>query len=701
MAGRGWGRGGRGGPRFGKRPMEFQGPWQPKRPRMGMGMGPPPPFDYGPDPGMRFGFRGPPPPPQAWGRPMAPEYDYPQEWASPEENLQKFIEFVLFFPPQGGSINTVQRALNDSGIDLRLHCKMDDVKDSEEPEVEGELHLGTFFLSKGRRKNRNLLRKLLFDIAYWKLMTKTVGEICLMSNEELREAEKKPEETEKMETSDDTETAETKPDVPIKTEPGTEEATEEEKPAETSEGEKSDAEKKKTPLGRRSKMSFKYFSPRLKERLKHMKQSLPKGKKVYSIADMNMAAASCGMTLTLVHYRQYKSSTESDPVSCEIYADEMYLSKGEGADPKEAGKNAYIKSRDYLLSTPVHVIIKDQKRLSELNKDDPLILDIIHRGPFHEIGSNSGNLKAWQLYPPTTEKNTFDIIILEHAEQKNQAFFKILETSATQNGMALDWCVSGRHDDAPQRCQIFLQKRMIADAKAQNKMKAKNFAANHALQRFSNSQTLIKYQSRDCTKTTFTYEEIQQKAIKLKMESPEVKQEVKQEESMETDAGTEEVSEEKKQQQEMEEWINKALDIELQNFFGHDTVEEMVMGADFPDREQKWVRKQAYAMGVHTFSIPAKRVQVLFQSRSHTADKILQVLLENDGTFGRYKLYQVKQTDQKTAKRYLNTEEQAKADEEKAKKEAEKAAKEAEKAAAAEEVPKEEPANGDEQMVTE
>ncbi|XP_050416351.1 uncharacterized protein LOC126830097 [Patella vulgata] len=695
MAGRGWGGRGRGGPRFhGKRPMEFQGQWQPKRPRMG-----PPAFDYGPDPGMRFGFRGPPPPPPGWGRPpmMGPEYDYPQEWASPEENLQKFIEFMLFFPPQGGSINTIQRSLNESGIDLRLQCKMDDVKcEDGETQVEGELHLGAFFLAKGRRNTRNLLRKLLFDIAYYKLMTKTVCEICLMSNDELRPAEEKKEEDSEtnMETSDDTSakeaTEETKGEA-VDGEKSTESSTEADKP-------KSE-DKKKTPLGRRSKMSFKYFSPRLKERLKHMKQSLPKGKKVYSIADMNMAAASCGMTLTLVYYKQSEASTETDPVTCEIYADEMYLSKGEGSDSREAGKNAYIKSRDYLLNTPVHVIIKDQKRLSELNKDDPLILDIVYRGPFHEIGSNSGNLKSWQLYPPNEEKGTFDVIVLEHEEQKNQAFFKILETSATQNGMALEWCVSGRHDDAPQRCQIFLQKRMIADVKAQNKIKAKNGAANHALQRFSNTQTVIKYTSRDYTKTSITYEEVQQKAIKLKMEDPQ-RFSNKQEETMETDAAAEELSDEKKQQLEMEEWINLTLENELKNFFKEDTLEEMIMASDFPEREQRWIRKKAYPMGIHSVPYTNKNVQVLFQRKTHHAENILKILLENDGAFGRYKLYQIRTPEQKSAKRFLNAEEQAKADEEKAKKEAEKAQKEAEKAAAKAAAEKKEEST-DEQMVTE
>ncbi|KAK6195455.1 hypothetical protein SNE40_000883 [Patella caerulea] len=697
MAGRGWGGRGRGGPRFhGKRPMEFQGQWQPKRPRMG-----PPAFDYGPDPGMRFGFRGPPPPPPGWGRPpmMGPEYDYPQEWASPEENLQKFIEFMLFFPPQGGSINTIQRSLNESGIDLRLQCKMDDVKcEDGETQVEGELHLGAFFLAKGRRNTRNLLRKLLFDIAYYKLMTKTVCEICLMSNDELRPPEEKKEEDSEtnMETSDDTgtskETTEETKGEAVEGEKTTESSTEAEKP-------KPEDKKKTTPLGRRSKMSFKYFSPRLKERLKHMKQSLPKGKKVYSIADMNMAAASCGMTLTLVYYKQSEASTETDPVTCEIYADEMYLSKGEGSDSREAGKNAYIKSRDYLLNTPVHVIIKDQKRLSELNKDDPLILDIVYRGPFHEIGSNSGNLKSWQLYPPNEEKGTFDVIVLEHEEQKNQAFFKILETSATQNGMALEWCVSGRHDDAPQRCQIFLQKRMIADVKAQNKIKAKNGAANHALQRFSNTQTVIKYTSRDYTKTSITYEEVQQKAIKLKMEDPQ-RFSIKQEETMETDAAAEELSDEKKQQLEMEEWINLTLENELKNFFKEDTLEEMIMASDFPEREQRWIRKKAYPMGIHSVPYTNKNVQVLFQRKTHHAENILKILLENDGAFGRYKLYQVRTPEQKSAKRFLNAEEQAKADEEKAKKEAEKAQKEAEKAAAKAAAEKKEEST-DEKMVTE
>ncbi|XP_050389990.1 myb-like protein X isoform X1 [Patella vulgata] len=263
---------------------------------------------------------------------------------------------------------------------------------------------------------------------------------------------------------------------------------------------------------RKPRSEYKFFSPRLRERLEMMRDELPVGPHIRSIHDMSYAAKCNNVGITLTVYKRRPDDHLLETYDAELYADEIFLGRGHGRDVREAHKYAFIHSRDDILGAPMNELLSTRKRLIELNLNDPLLLDIQYRGPFHDVGNNMSNLKMAREWPLEKESDIADIIILEDQEDRKKNYYKTLEISATQNGMMLEWVRSGRDDTMPHRCQLYLEKTKIADVKSPNKLKAKNMAAFEALQLLKKTQTIIRYSIDPNKKPLFTFNDLKEQA---------------------------------------------------------------------------------------------------------------------------------------------------------------------------------------------
>ncbi|KAK6195452.1 hypothetical protein SNE40_000880 [Patella caerulea] len=263
---------------------------------------------------------------------------------------------------------------------------------------------------------------------------------------------------------------------------------------------------------RKPRSEYKFFSPRLRERLEMMRDELPVGPHIRSIHDMSYAAKCNNVGITLTVYKRRPDDHLLETYDAELYADEIFLGRGHGRDVREAHKYAFIHSRDDILGAPMNELLSTRKRLIELNLNDPLLLDIQYRGPFHDVGNNMSNLKMAREWPLEKESDIADIIILEDQEDRKKNYYKTLEISATQNGMMLEWVRSGRDDTMPHRCQLYLEKTKIADVKSPNKLKAKNLAAFEALQLLKKTQTIIRYSIDSNKKPLFTFNDLKEQA---------------------------------------------------------------------------------------------------------------------------------------------------------------------------------------------
>ncbi|ESP04884.1 hypothetical protein LOTGIDRAFT_229969 [Lottia gigantea] len=425
---------------------------------------------------------------------------------------------------------------------------------------------------------------------------------------------------------------------------------------------------------RKPRSEYKFFSPRLRERLEMMRDELPTGQHIRSIHDMSYAAKCNNVGITLTVYRRRPDDFLLETYDAELYADEIYLGRGHGKDVREAHKYAFIHSRDEILAASLNEMLATRKRLIELNLNDPLLLDVQYRGPFHDVGNNMSNLKMANEWPLGEDKPIDDFILLEDEEDRKKNHYKTLEVSATQNSMLLEWVRSGREDNMPHRCQLYLEKVKIADVKAPNKIKAKNMAAQAALKKLKTTQTFIRYSIDPEKPPLFTHTDLKERSQILENRYKQIKAEetgiIEEDEEPKTEEEEKEESREERRERrekerikerEKEELEERCLDEvigeEVDKYLAQDDMEGVTLGEDLPVNIKRRVSLLAVQKGLLVMPCGTDDL-ILLNKDNYLCPNMVKKLTENDNKLGRYYLVQLRVAGEEKPMRLVEEEEE-------------------------------------------
>ncbi|XP_050389371.1 uncharacterized protein LOC126808591 [Patella vulgata] len=371
----------------------------------------------------------------------------------------------------------------------------------------------------------------------------------------------------------------------------------------------------------RGKKSPTWRSPKLIIRLQIMKKIMEETLARNCYSDMEAVAYTCEVALCIVCYKRYRFSGGSDPMKCDMYADEMYLGTGSGSNFEEALFEVYMSARDNLIRTSVHSLLMNNKRLSELDRNDPKILDIIYRGHYQEIGSNRGSLKTFEVYPPDLDKSTDEVIILQ-SEDKHTTPFRILKSSITQSGLLIEWVLSAKDDHSACRCLVYLQGKRIVDVRGPTKFKAKNAASEMILKGFNATHSVIRCSPMEFSEPTLSMENLKQQA-----------RELCDEQNIITD-------------EELTPWMHKVLEKLIDEKLEGDTLDLIILCEDIGGKLRKFIRSYADSKKYLARERPSDtRKNLIIQKRLFTAKEMVDILELNNYESGKFKLIQKRDGD--------------------------------------------------------
>lgn len=163
-----------------------------------------------------------------------------------------------------------------------------------------------------------------------------------------------------------------------------------------------------------------------------------------NINTLDCAAMFKGFTPTCVYRKADNWADKPDKrlMTCELYLDNILIASGEGEKRKDSQLEAYNNSWEVLSTATADVILTQHKRLQLDEANDPNVIDVWVKGSGRIGESNLASLKRLQLDPNEEGKTIDNIVIVEHSDwitnRKSHAFC-IMNYSATQNGMLLQW----------------------------------------------------------------------------------------------------------------------------------------------------------------------------------------------------------------------------------------------------------------------
>ncbi|XP_067662817.1 uncharacterized protein [Haliotis asinina] len=390
-------------------------------------------------------------------------------------------------------------------------------------------------------------------------------------------------------------------------------------------------------------------SERTLEKLKTLLMSVPEFPGIESVVNLlDVTAHQLQLVPTCV-YRKGASKDVKSSIQCDLYLDNILLAIGEGEKRKDAQCDAYVKALDVLSTSTAEIIYNDFQRLTPEDTKGPGVLEVWVKGQSRTGESNLQRLKRMKLDPMEHGKDKNDIVLIEHHEwafdRKRQAFC-ILNMSATQNAMLLEWKISPVGTFF--KCEMYIQQELVGEACAPAKNAARNLSAGDALFKLYQTQTTIKVVSRDESNFWFTYETIQEKADKLKAESG--------------DTGTNDmvpvtpdsITEEKPKMEEKEgtangegttseplmanKWIKLVIEQMVEKFAKEENLEELLFGPGFPPGEKKLLNliARSYDLRFSTKQNKEHAYSVIF--RKFMPDKMAEILRKNGGHSGKYSI---------------------------------------------------------------
>lgn len=146
---------------------------------------------------------------------------------------------------------------------------------------------------------------------------------------------------------------------------------------------------------------------------------------------------------TLFHFRKLNSDGTKSVISCELYLDNIMIASGEAERRKEAQVETYNNAWDVLCTTTPDHILKEHKRMTADDQEDPNVMDVWVKGTGKpNANTNMPGLKRNKLDPNEPWKVVDVIVLMEHEDwsfDRQRQAFCILNYSSTFNGMLLQW----------------------------------------------------------------------------------------------------------------------------------------------------------------------------------------------------------------------------------------------------------------------
>ncbi|XP_025112706.1 uncharacterized protein LOC112575226 isoform X2 [Pomacea canaliculata] len=252
------------------------------------------------------------------------------------------------------------------------------------------------------------------------------------------------------------------------------------------------------------------------------------------ISRFDVTSFKVGITVTVVYRLEQVPQVAEDQapktacgqdqnllVNCHIYFDDTLVGKGCAKSRKEAQKLAYENLQNRLCSESFAAIAAGPK-IPENPSSLPDFLDVVYKGAKPQQGSNSHKLSLMKLHPPDPNADPDDIVIMEsEGDNLEENAFKVLEFSATKNGMLLSWRQLDK-GNAPGsfRCEMILQNTKKVVGVSTSKTKARNAAAALMLVDMYQNQDVVKISLPDNEAGKISYKEIEERARELKAEGP-------------------------------------------------------------------------------------------------------------------------------------------------------------------------------------
>ncbi|ESP04883.1 hypothetical protein LOTGIDRAFT_229968 [Lottia gigantea] len=528
----------------------------------------------------------------------APEY-----YVSIEGKINNFIEVLLEYDDLFIAVQAIETSRHNNTTLVKIRTEYNVFEDMDkDPYIDGHLKINGVLLAREQGYTKHQVKDSVYAKALYMLLTKSVSHIFANSNKLYKDL---PEEQKKI----------------------------------------------KEPKDGKKSRDHKFILARLIEMMTQLRQNIPqsRGYKENLIHELDVACGTVDAGITLVYY---KNSEESQ--TCELYVDDLMLGQGEESDKRGAMKNAYRNAKRLLMNWnyPVERIVRENKRLQNVDILDQEVVDMQYKSKNHERGSNMNVMKTTNLENFAKDVTTKrDIVVYEHTEETKTAPWKVIEDTACANRMLFEYVLYNPREGGPTRCLLFLQEELIADAMGFNRIKSKANAAQKGLQWLKANCPLIKTSSRDYNNPFMSFETAKQKALLLKADNPELAR------NWDLSSYPAPAADDPKPD-DLTPWVDQVLENVLEDYQKTESLEEIILDKDFPKyhitRLRQISKKYGTLIIIKLGSEKQMRTNcVVIQKdifRTANPIEVVNLLRKCGNESGRYKLIQYKDENEDIVK---------------------------------------------------
>ncbi|KAK7489789.1 hypothetical protein BaRGS_00018971 [Batillaria attramentaria] len=581
----------------------------------------------------------------AWQR----KFGQKSEWSGGDEKtirMGQFLEFFKTFPDRVNGIQTVCNAITSSKLNLTDVFEADLLMTLIKPLFTGTLSVGGVFLTRGLGLSKKAVKHDCYERAVKILRTKSVAEI--MSLEDCGKEALKEEVVRQSE-----EDYEAFKAFLFQKHASEVDVSEKIRTAAIAE---SQVPERNFPLADKMMML-------LKEIEKPGMDDVP----ITSRADVlcfkvGISVAALFKTVNpedaLRNKREVGRLQLEFDLICEVYFDGILVGQGTGCPRKNAQLAAYENVFHRLRMEPVSQVANGPS-LHACPETLPGFVEIQHKGSRQQCGSNQHRLGALKLFPPDLSVNPDEMVVMENEGDNAEEFaYKILEFSASKNGMLLEWKQLDKgntnssfrvEQDIPHVNAVGDKQQKSVIGIASSKLKARNAAAALMLMDMYQGQDVIRLGSKEELSNAIRFVDLRAQAEKLKTQGPPRSNRPifdplrSQADTKEGEVGSESSRATEAQKwisDPLTPWIEDAIMNKLEEYAEKLTLEELIFGTDLPLMARRFVTWAAHTL----FLTPSQRVlppdlsYVLVYKRSVNPQDMVKILHVNKMHSGRFEL---------------------------------------------------------------
>lgn len=565
-------------------------------------------------------------------------------------------QFITFFrnecPDRVNGIQTICNGLSASRLNLQVVFVVDELVHIIKPLFTGVLHIGGYFLTRGLALSKKAVKHDCFERAVEILRTYALADIIALEDcgaEALREEVKR-------QSMEDPEA--------FKVFLGQKQASE----AESIEKIRTAATMAAQSVERNFPLSDKMMM--LVNELDKQKGASEEEPTVSLASRLDVLCFKVGISVATLYRvvnledsRQYneqpfKGDTNVNLI-CEIYFDKVKVGQAQGQPRKNAQLAAYENLFQRLEKDPIALIVRG----TELPENPECLADyfeICYKGAKPQEGNNANRLYSLKMFPPANNLSPEDLVIMESdGDSIEENAYKILEFSASRNGMLLEWKQLDQQNksNVPQgfRCELTLCGQKTVVGVASSKHKARNTAAALMLMDLYQTQDVIGFHAKENTDKAVSFQEICNRAEELKKEVParaervdcwwpEEKKDIRVADKEEIESTIEEILTTAKawRTDPARLWIEDAIVELMEKHIKKVTSEEVLVGPSVSSALRRFCLAAARACqlqcSVRSGADPEWGPYLCIGHRGLTVQEMVKILHVNKGQSGRYKL---------------------------------------------------------------